>query len=275
MNSEQAVDLPSPAKINLFLHVTSRRTDGYHELQTVFRKLAFADTVELRLRRDDCMRMAEPTPGVEPESDLALRAARLLASEAGPGVPGVDIRVRKRIPAGAGLGGGSSNAAAVLKGLCRLWKLDLAPGRLAAIALRLGADVPFFLDGPDAWGEGRGERLESIPLPRAWYVLVCPGIRESTADAFRDPDLRRDAPPISRRDWLAGKARAENDFESGFYRRNPCAREIRDAMSRHGRVRLTGTGSVMFIEFREISRAREVCTRLASRYNTLVTRSLA
>ncbi len=274
---ESGTSLHAPAKLNLFLHVRGRRADGYHELQTLFRLLEFGDTVHLLPASRPGVVLDRPTPGVPPESDLALAAARLLASRAGrEDLPGVRIRIDKRIPAGAGLGGGSSNAAAVLKGLNTYWGLGWPVGKLAALGREIGADVPVFVEGQDAWAEGTGERLEPLDLGRAWYVLVCPAIHESTSLAFSDPDLRRNAPRLEKpEDWKAGGLETANDFEPGFLRRNPEAVPIRDQMGRHGPVRLTGTGSAMFIEFPEKTRAMEVGRTLACRYNTLLTRSVA
>lgn len=272
-----ALSLHAPAKLNLFLHVLGQRPDGYHDLQTLFRILRFGDTVHLRGRADGEIRMARPTPGVEPANDLAAMAARALARHVemmtGRWPCGVDIRVDKRIPSGAGLGGGSSNAAAVLRGLVRLWEVDLPEPDLLELARNLGADVPVFLKGRDAWGEGIGERLVLRELPGAWYVLVLPDVHEPTARAFTDPALPRDSVPLTFEQWRQRPDLGRNDFEPGFFRRHPALAEAREMLMPFGKVRLTGTGSGMFLEFEEYSRAREVGRTIGCRYNTLLTRS--
>ena len=184
---------PAPAKLNLFLRVTGRRPDGYHSLQTVFQFLDLADEVELGVRGDGAVHRVSSLPGVPPEEDLVVRAARLLQAETGTGL-GVDLVVRKRIPAGGGLGGGSSDAATTLVALDRLWGLGLGVDRLAALGLRLGADVPVFVRGHAAWAEGVGEVLEPVALDEPWYLVVDPGCAVSTAAVFADPQLTRDSP---------------------------------------------------------------------------------
>ncbi|HWU70755.1 MAG TPA: 4-(cytidine 5'-diphospho)-2-C-methyl-D-erythritol kinase, partial [Pseudoxanthomonas sp.] len=186
---------PAPAKLNLFLQITGRRADGYHELQTVFRLLGWGDTVRLRIRDDgQIRRVGESVPGVAEADDLLVRAARLLQMESNCS-QGADISVEKRIPAGGGFGGGSSDAATVLVALSRLWGLDFDLDRLAALGLRLGADVPVFVRGENAWAEGVGEKLVPIDLPPAWYLLVDPGLHVPTAGLFQAHDLTRNAAP--------------------------------------------------------------------------------
>ncbi|MET1022950.1 MAG: 4-(cytidine 5'-diphospho)-2-C-methyl-D-erythritol kinase, partial [Pseudoxanthomonas sp.] len=187
---------PAPAKLNLFLHITGRRQDGYHQLQTVFRLLDWGDTVHLRVRSDDgvIVRQGSSVSGVAEADDLAVRAARLLQKEANV-AKGADISLEKRIPAGGGFGGGSSDAASVLLALNQLWGLDLGLDRLADLGLQLGADVPVFVRGENAWAEGVGEELTVIGLPPAWYVLADPRIHVPTKDLFQAPDLTRNAAP--------------------------------------------------------------------------------
>lgn len=195
---------PAPAKLNLFLRILGRRADGYHRLQTVFRLLDFGDTVWLRPRADGLIqRIGDSAPGVAEADDLAVRAAKLLQSEANC-TQGAEIRIEKRIPTGAGLGGGSSDAASVLVGLSRLWGLDWPPDRLAALGLRLGADVPVFVQGRNAWAEGVGEQLQPIALAPAWYLLVHPGVHAATAALFAAADLTRDAAPLTIADFCSG-----------------------------------------------------------------------
>ena len=241
-------DWPAPAKLNLFLRITGRRPDGYHELQTVFRLLEWGDTVRLRVRDDGrIVRHGPSAPGVAEADDLAVRAAVFLQNEAKVG-KGADIIVEKRIPAGGGFGGGSSDAATVLVALDALWGTALGTGRLAALGLRLGADVPVFVRGHNAWAEGVGERLEPIGLPDAWYLLADPGIHVPTAALFQAPDLTRNAAPAKISDFVSG-TRLGNAFEPVLRAREPAVEAVFAALAQVGRPRLTGSGSGCFVEF--------------------------
>ena len=239
---------PAPAKLNLFLRITGRREDGYHSLQTVFRLLDWGDVVRLRVRGDGAIARHGPPPeGVPEAADLLLRAARLLREATGTG-QGADVAVAKNIPMGGGFGGGSSDAATVLVGLNALWETGLDTGELAALGLRLGADVPVFVRGHSAWAEGVGERLTPLDLPPAWYLLVDPGIRVATAELFQAPELTRNAAPATISDFLSG-APLGNAFEPVLRRREPAVEAAFAALARVGTPRLTGTGSGCFVEF--------------------------
>ena len=249
---------PAPAKLNLFLRVTGRRMDGYHELQSVFRLLDWGDTILLRPRLDGrILRQGGGAPGVRESEDLAVRAAQLLQTATNC-VQGADIVVEKRIPVGAGLGGGSSDAAAVLAALDALWGLGLGRERLAELGLRLGADVPVFVHGRNAWAEGVGERLTPVELPPAWYLLLDPGVHAATAELFQAPELTRDSPPAKIADFVSDAfgqgADLGNAFEPVLRRREPAVDAVFaalhgiDALAGH-RPRLTGTGSGVFVEF--------------------------
>lgn len=238
---------PAPAKLNLFLRITGRREDGFHLLQTVFRLLDWGDTVHLRLRDDGAIRRVSGLAGVAPEQDLAVRAARSLQAATGCRL-GVDIRVDKAIPAGGGFGGGSSDAATVLCALDRLWACGLGEDRLAALGLALGADVPVFVRGHNAWAEGVGEQLLPLDLPPAWYLLVDPGVSVPTAELFQAPDLTRDASPATMPDFVSG-ARLGNAFEAVLRRRAPAVDAALAALSRVGEAQLTGTGGGCFAAF--------------------------
>ena len=241
---------PAPAKLNLFLQITGRRADGYHELQTVFRLLDWGDTVHLRIREDGLVRrLGASVPGVAEADDLLVRAANLLKSEVNCS-KGVDISIEKRIPAGGGFGGGSSDAATVLLALDRLWGLGLGAERLAALGLRLGADVPVFVHGENAWAEGVGERLTPLALPAAWYLLVDPGVHVPTAALFQAPDLTRNAAAARMADFVSGRLLG-NAFEPVLRRREPAIEAAFAALSRFGAPRLTGSGSGCFVEFGE------------------------
>ncbi len=239
---------PAPAKLNLFLHITGRRDDGYHLLQTVFRILDWGDSIRLRVRDDgEIRRHGVSVPGVAEVDDLTVKAATLLQSAANIGV-GADIVVEKQIPAGGGFGGGSSDAATVLVGLNALWATGLDQDRLAELALQLGADVPVFVRGENAWAEGVGERLSPVSLPPAWYVLADPGVHSPTATLFRAPELTRDAPPATIADFVSG-APLGNVFEPVLRAREPAVEAAFAALSQIGSPRLTGSGSGCFVEF--------------------------
>ena len=239
---------PAPAKLNLFLRIPGRRADGYHLLQTVFRLLDWGDEVSLRPRADGrVVRLGDSAAGVAPADDLMVRAANLLKKEANC-TEGVDIRVEKRIPVGGGFGGGSSDAATVLVALDRMWGSDLGPDRLAALGLQLGADVPVFVRGRNAWAEGVGEQLTPLELPPAWYLLVDPGVHVPTAELFRAAELTRDAAPATISDFVSGVPLG-NAFEPVLRGREPAIEAVFAALSRVGTPRLTGSGSGCFVEF--------------------------
>ena len=254
---------PAPAKLNLFLRITGRRPDGYHALQTVFRLLDWGDTVRIRVRDDGAIRrVGESVPGVADEDDLLVRAAKRLQSAANSG-EGADIAVEKRIPAGGGFGGGSSDAATVLTVLDRLWGLHLGVDRLAELGLSLGADVPVFVRGANAWAEGVGETLTPITLSPAWYLLADPGIHVPTAALFQIPELTRDSPPATMRDFVSG-AVLGNAFEPVLRRREPAVEAAFAALAQVGTPRLTGTGSGCFVEFADRGSAEAALVRVRS-----------
>lgn len=235
---------PAPAKLNLFLHVTGRRADGYHELQTVFQFLDYGD--ELRFEIDDSgeVRHRRPVPGIAPDQELCVRAARALQAVTGTR-QGVIIDLEKRLPAGGGLGGGSSDAATTLLALNRLWGLGLSIDQLADIGLGLGADLPVFVRGQAAWAEGIGERLVPVALDEPWYLVLCPGVSVSTAEIFSDPELTRDSPAITIRAFRQGAAR--NDLETLVRKRIPQVDNTFGWLAHHGHPRMTGSGACVFM----------------------------
>jgi len=266
--------LPAPAKLNLFLHVTGRRPDGYHELQTVFQLLDWGDEVHLATRPGSAIERTRPIPGVSEDADLSLRAAaRLQAAARAAGRPhaGARIAVRKRIPQGGGLGGASTNAAAVLCGLNALWGCGFDTPALAELGLELGADVPVFVHGHSAWGTGIGERLAPLELGDRWYVLVFPGEGALTAELFADPDLRRDAPPIAPRadrDLCA----LGNDFLPVLVKRAPRVAEAVRRLGAWGTPRLTGSGSTLFLEAADRDAAMRLTSDLKNHYTVRAVR---
>ena len=252
---------PSPAKLNLFLYITGRRTDGYHTLQTLFQFLDYGDTISLEPRRDGEIHLLTPVDGVAQEDNLIVRAARLLmktAAERGclPAGSGADICVEKRLPMGGGLGGGSSNAATVLVALNYIWQCGLSLDELAALGLTLGADVPVFVRGHAAFAEGIGEILTPVDPAEKWYLVAHPGVSIPTPVIFNDPDLPRNTPKRSIETLL--KCEFGNDCEVIARKR---FREVDAALSwllEYAPSRLTGTGACVFAEFDTESRARQV-----------------
>jgi 4-diphosphocytidyl-2-C-methyl-D-erythritol kinase len=248
---ELALGLPAPAKLNLFLHVTGRRTDGYHTLQTVFQLIELADWLDLE-RRDDGRVVREGDVLGAMADDLAVRAAHALKQRTGSPF-GVTLRVSKRIPAGSGMGGGSSDAATTLIALNRLWELNLARTELAACALALGADVPFFLHGANAFAEGVGERLQSVDTPAAWYAIAWPQVHVSTKEIFADAGLTRNTKPTKIADFSAAAGHfphalfGANDLEPVARRRFPGIDEALRRLQRHGAARMTGSGAAVFV----------------------------
>ena len=251
--------LPAPAKINLFLHIVGRRPDGYHLLQTAFRLLDWGDEIILARRDDGAIVRTTDVPGVPPESDLVVRAARAL--QVATGSPfGADIGVLKRIPMGGGLGGGSSDAATVLLALNHLWQLGLPRKRLQDIGLALGADVPFFIFGANAFAEGVGEHLHAVDLPPAWYVVLEPPVQVPTAAIFSAPELRRDTPSIHPAAWRPGFG--GNDLEAVAASRYPAVAEHLRWLSNFGQARMSGSGACVFSAFERQEEALSVIARM-------------
>jgi 4-diphosphocytidyl-2-C-methyl-D-erythritol kinase len=266
-----AVLWPAPAKLNLFLHVTGRRADGYHDLQTVFQLIDLQDDIQIQVRPDAVIeRLAGPAE-VPPESDLVVRAARALQAAAGATL-GASLSVTKRIPLGGGLGGGSSDAATVLVALNRLWRCGLTEDELAAIGVTLGADVPVFVRGRAAWAEGRGERLTPMILPERWFALLHPGVHVPTAAVFQAPELTRNSPPITMTGFLQSGGR--NDCEPVVRRRYPEVGRALDWLGQFAPARLTGTGSCVFAPCTSLSEAQDIVSRVPAPWRALVARGM-
>jgi len=281
---------PAPAKLNLFLHVTGRRADGYHTLQTLFRFIDLHDTLHFGLREDGEVRRTNAVEGVAEDDDLCVRAARLLQSETGCAL-GADIAVEKRIPLGGGLGGGSSDAATTLIALNRLWSLGLTRARLMQLSLRLGADVPVFVFGENAFAEGIGEKLQACPLGDAWYVVLIPPVQVPTAQIFAHPELTRDTVSITMRALLKGQLEQplHNDLQ-------PVVCDLYPEVARHiswlenlrveqqaahpcethfGKAMMTGSGACVFAEFANRSQAEAVLRELPHGMSGAVAQGLA
>jgi 4-diphosphocytidyl-2-C-methyl-D-erythritol kinase len=260
---------PAPAKLNLMLRVLGRRPDGYHRLQTVFQFLDHADQIRIEPRADTAVHRRSALAGVPEEADLVVRGARLLQRATGCH-QGADIWVDKRLPMGGGLGGGSSDAATVLVALNAIWGTGLSPDELADLGLALGADVPVFVHGRAAWGEGVGEALTPIELSEPWYLVLVPQCPIATGAVFSDPDLTRDSAPITIADFLAGDD--GNDCRAVVERRYPEVAAALEWLSGRGRARLTGTGACVFAAFADEQRARAALGEVPDRFGAFVAR---
>jgi len=249
-------DWPAPAKLNLFLHVVGRRADDYHLLQTVFRFIDRADTLRFAPRADDRIVLATPIPGVPPDSDLTVRAARLLQQATGCR-QGATIHLDKRLPMGGGLGGGSSDAATVLLALNHLWQTGLSRPALEKLGLSLGADVPVFVHGRNTFAEGVGEAFTDVDLPAASYLVLHPTVNVPTAAIFGAPELRRDTPPMQAADWRPGHG--HNDLEAVACAKFPEVASHLAWLKQHvPTAMMTGSGACVFAGFARRSAAEAV-----------------
>ncbi|MDR7026598.1 4-(cytidine 5'-diphospho)-2-C-methyl-D-erythritol kinase [Pseudomonas peli] len=251
--------LPAPAKLNLMLHILGRRADGYHELQTLFQFLDFGDELGFALRPDGEIHLHTPIDGVPHDSNLIVRAARLLQQHANCTL-GADIWLDKRLPMGGGIGGGSSDAATTLLGLNHLWQLNYSEDQLASLGLSLGADVPVFVRGHAAFAEGVGEKLQPVTLSEPWFLVAIPQVLVSTAEIFSDPELTRDTSPIKVRSLLEGGGR--NDFQPVVTKRYSEVRNALILLNKFVPTRLTGTGACVFGSFPNQDDADKVARQL-------------
>jgi 4-diphosphocytidyl-2-C-methyl-D-erythritol kinase len=259
--------LPAPAKINLFLHVTGRRDDGYHQLQTVFQLLDYGDTIELERRDDGQLLLHSSIPGVATEDNLIYRAA-LLLQDASASPWGADIHCEKKLPSGGGLGGGSSDAATTLVGLNQLWQCRFGKAELAQLGLSLGADVPVFVKGQSAWAEGIGETLTPLALGEQWFLVVDPGVQVPTAAVFNDKHLTRNTQPIT----LAAfrNPGGHNDCEPVTRRLFPGVEEMLTWLEAFGTARMTGTGGCGFVAFSSRADALSAGTEVPAKWRWFV-----
>ena len=266
---------PAPAKLNLFLHVVGRRADGYHLLQTVFRFVDLCDWIAIEVRDDGRIERGNTLEGVLENEDLAIRAAKLLQEASGT-TKGARIAVDKHIPVGGGLGGGSSDAATTLLALNELWGTGLDREVLADLGLKLGADVPVFVLGFNAWAEGIGEQLQPIALPPAWYVLIHPGVSVPTAQIFASPELTRTTNPLKIAPFSAGLNWAEtrNDLEPVVCDKFPQVAQALRWLKSHGDARMSGSGACVFVAFDSEAEARSVAQRIPSEWRGFVVQGL-
>jgi 4-diphosphocytidyl-2-C-methyl-D-erythritol kinase len=264
----------APAKLNLFLHVVGRRADGYHLLQTVFRFIDFSDRLHFSLREDGNIRLQSPLPGVPEESDLCIRAAKLLQRKSGVDL-GVEIALEKRIPMGGGLGGGSSDAATTLLALNRLWGIGWRRDQLLELAPELGADVPVFIFGESAFAEGIGEQLAPICLPASWYLVLTPPVNVSTAQVFTSKELTRNTIPIKIPPFSV--EHGHNDLEPVVCRAYPEVAHYLEWLRQLDNCRkaaMTGSGACVFADFATESEARAVLARLPAGMEGFVAQGL-
>jgi 4-diphosphocytidyl-2-C-methyl-D-erythritol kinase len=274
-------DCPAPAKLNLFLHITGRRPDGYHSLQTVFQLLDWGDTLHFTRRRDGQITRGSDVPGVLADHDLTVRAAALLKSHSGTS-EGVDIQIDKRLPMGAGLGGGSSDAATTLLALNRLWKLDLPRAELQTLALKLGADVPFFVFGKNAFAEGVGEALEVVQLPPRYFLVVTPRVQVPTAAIFSEKALTRDSKPLTIMDFLAQHSCSaewpdsfgRNDMQPVVVGKYAEVAQVLGWFDNIAPARMTGSGASVFAAFQSRGEAEAAQAKLPGDWNSAVATSL-
>lgn len=269
MNTQHS--FPAPAKLNLFLHVVGRRPDGYHLLQSVFRLIDRHDTLHLSPNQDGRIRRMQDVAGVPEEQDLCIRAAKLLQAHTGTS-QGVDIRLDKRLPMGGGLGGGSSDAATVLLALNRLWSLQLPRQELLSLGLQLGADVPFFLFGRNAWAEGIGEQLQAVSLPPAWYVVLTPDAQVATAQIFASQELTRDTNPAKMAAFFKGYGR--NDLEPVVCKQYPAVASALEWLRQFGDARMSGSGASVFLECADEAEAQRIFSLKPKRVNGFVAAGL-
>lgn len=264
---------PAPAKLNLFLHITGRLANGYHTLQTIFQFIDLQDTLEIRPRDDGALNLDAPGFDCAAEDNLITRAAQALRQASGKASMGADIRLVKRIPAGGGLGGGSSDAATTLLALNRLWRVDWSPTRLAELGARLGADVPVFIHGQAAWAEGVGDQLTPLlDLPRPWYLVVHPGCRVPTRDMYLHPALTRNTQSVTIADFLAGRCR--NDFEPVAMKSFPPVEAALQRLSVLAPTQMTGSGACIFARFEREADATKASRTLPEAWSAWVVRGL-
>ena len=271
MKSLIGTSWPAPAKLNLMLHVVGQRPDGYHLLQTVFQLLDFGDTLRFMPRDDGKIVHTNPLPGVPAESDLTVRAAHLL-QQTGNCSQGIEIQIDKHLPMGGGLGGGSSNAATTLVALNQLWRTGLDDASLAKLGLQLGADVPVFIKGRTAWAEGIGEKLTPLELEQPWFLVLIPQCHVATVEVFTAPDLTRNTPRITIRDFLVG--RGHNDCLPVVRRQHPEVATALEWLNQFAEARLTGTGACVYAAFERETDALEVLQQLPTGLEGFVARGV-
>lgn len=270
-NNHWDLQLPAPAKLNLFLHILGQRADGYHELQTLFQLLDHGDQLDFRLRQDREIRLKPEFPGIPEESNLVYRAAQLLQDTTAC-QRGADIYLHKRLPAGGGIGGGSSDAATALVGLNHLWQTGLSKAELCELGLQLGADVPVFINGQSAWAEGVGEQLQAIELEEKWYLVLAPNCHVSTAEIFSNKSLTRDSPAITVAAFL--EQGGHNDCQQLVSSLYPEVAEALNWLSQFAPARMTGTGACVFASFADKAAAETIFKQTPEHLDGFIARGI-
>ena len=261
----------APAKINRFLHITGRREDGYHELQTVFQFLDFSDELSFKILNSTDILHANPLPGVKAEDDLTVKAAKLLQKYAHCH-HGVQISIIKRLPMGGGLGGGSSDAATTLVALNQLWELNIDLTELAKLGLQLGADVPVFIHGFAAWAEGVGDDISPIQLDEPYFVVLIPAVSVSTAEVFNSSLLQRNCTPVNMKQFLAGEA--NNVCEAVVCDLYPEVEQAIQWLAQFSQPRMTGTGSCVFVSAASKSEAEKILHQKPDQFGGFIARGV-
>ena len=268
---DPAFPWPAPAKLNLFLHITGRREDGYHLLQTLFHFIDLSDTLYFEISDDGNITLSPSVEGVPDEENIIIKAAKMLQTETGT-QKGAKITLEKRLPMGGGLGGGSSDAATTLLALNKLWGLELGKSQLMKLGLKLGADVPIFIFGQTAWAEGVGESLSRVPKSQIeeknWFLVIFPKINVNTGAIFSSSELTRDKLPIKIRDFLNGAT--ENVFEPIVAKQYPEIQEALNWLNQFSNAKLTGTGACIFASFNTEQEAHEVAAQAPEKWQVFV-----
>ncbi|MFZ4527233.1 MAG: 4-(cytidine 5'-diphospho)-2-C-methyl-D-erythritol kinase [Undibacterium curvum] len=265
---------PAPAKLNLFLHVTGRRDDGYHLLQTAFQLIDRCDLLDFDVRQDGQILRTNDVPGVPADSDLIVRAARLLQQKTGTTL-GADLTLHKVLPMGGGVGGGSSDAATTLMALNHLWQTGLSRTELMALGLQLGADVPFFIFGENAFAEGVGEELQAISTPERWFVVIEPGVHVPTPAIFSSRELTRDSKAVRIADFSSNAENYwRNDLQTVACAMFPQVDEAIQWLSKFGNAKMTGSGACVFCAFADESAADKVIMQMPGRWKSWKAKSL-
>jgi 4-diphosphocytidyl-2-C-methyl-D-erythritol kinase len=266
-----SITLTAPPKLNLFLHITGRREDGYHNLQTLFQLLDGGDRLTFTVTENSQISLSPQIQGVAESDNLIVRAALVLQQFSGSS-QGCIINLDKQLPMGAGLGGGSSNAATTLLALNKLWGCDLTTKKLAELGAKLGADVPVFVEGRSAFAEGIGEKLSPVEIPESWYLIVTPDCSVSTAKIFSHPQLTRHSAPIKIR--ALSEEQYRNDCQTIVEKLHPQVKEVVDWLEAYGKPLMTGTGASVFCRWATEAQAKEVLTRVPQHWNAFIARGV-
>lgn len=272
MNLKQNIWL-APAKLNLFLHITGRRDDGYHLLQTIFQFIDLNDELRFDVNKTNIIALKKSVKNVEDNDNIVIKAAKLLQQYTDSKY-GVTIEITKNIPMGGGLGGGSSDAATTLLALNTLWQLNLPKKELMSLGLQLGADVPIFIYGQAAWAEGVGEHLTPINLSEPWYLVIFPNVGINTSTIFSSTELTRDKDPIKIRDFLESSTETENVFEGIVSKTNSEVRSTLNWLNKRTKARLTGTGACIFASFDTENQARTIANNVPEKWQAFVAKGL-